>query len=720
MNKRQDLKISKFSVGDFCITPSRNLITIADDEVTITPKMLAVLIELAKHQGETLSKEQLIIAVWGSLYTSDMVLSRAISDLRKAFGDSAKQQNYIETVTKQGYRLKQPVNWQTTSPITTYELPIKYKRSLLVRLASNFIFKATSAKKRVFIALLMIFVISGYWFIHAIDFTYFSNVKNEAELTYLTENSDSESYVRFSADGKYLAYSTESKSVPGRRLKLHSLVNNKITSIGGSSGAMDDSYDLSPAFSADGKELAYKHLTMESCFIRIVNLTNWQERQLTECPFSKSQGLDWSPDGKQLITTVFNHIKKIESLALIDIDSGQLNILTAPFQRASGHIWPRFSPDGKSLAVVHIQPNNNVWALGLVDVNSGVFSEILSLGEDIGQVVWDETGSYLFYSITKGVNSGIWKVNLTSKQSQLVAHVKGGSFDFNKEINKFAFVEKNEEINIWKSLQTDSDGVKSERLLKNLPQSNFPSLSPKNKMLAFVSTSSGTDSLWIRNLNDNSDVLVFRGNTNEKLSEPTWSPDGKQLLINVLSKNSSKMAVLDLKLGVSSLFPSENNVKMGKWSQDGSMMYWYEEIDDNWHIMEKNLTNNQKRIILTQAIFRFELPDKNNLHYQRIGTVKVHSRNLSTVEDKILLALEDYHTWDAHLDAIYYVSHSLNKNKLMLFRKDMFTNISEELYPIDSMLTLSGRHLSVSNDGNTAYYTRIDKSNTDIALINIK
>ena len=114
MNIKATSTLANFSVGEFCIVPSRNLVSKAGQESSITPKMLLVLTELAKHQGETLSKEHLIIAIWGSINTSDMVLSRAISDLRKVFSDSAKQQNYIETVTKQGYRLKQPVIWQTT------------------------------------------------------------------------------------------------------------------------------------------------------------------------------------------------------------------------------------------------------------------------------------------------------------------------------------------------------------------------------------------------------------------------------------------------------------------------------------------------------------------------------------------------------------------------------------------------------------------------------
>jgi len=731
MNNKSASSISNFSVGDFTVISSRNLITNDSEETSITPKMLSVLTELAKHQGETLSKEYLILAVWGSIHTSDMVLSRAISDLRKVLGDSAKQQNYIETVTKQGYRLKQKVNWQQgwhdsqlPEQQTTIELQSAPEPKPISEENVNPWYKVSKKKLWAFTALILIILSAGYWFGFDKESNLVNEISGDPKLVYLTSNNDTESYIRFSVDGKYLAYATKSAAEPGRRLKVHSLADNKIITVGGSPESSDDSYDLAPAFSPNGKEIAYKHLTMEGCHIRIFSFVNSQVRELAKCPFSKSQGLDWSPNGKHLVTTVFNHTKKIEGLALIDSDSGKFNILPAPQQSASGHIWPRFSPNGKTLAVVYIQPNNNLWTLGLVETASGEFTEILRLGEEIGQVVWNETGDSLYYLITRGIDAGVWNINLSTKQAQHIVKTQSSSLDFDQLTKQFAYIEREEEFTIWKSSQSKDGEVISEPLLKNLPKSNYPSLSPNNNMLAFVSTASGIDSLWIRALGDDFDVLVLQSKMKERLSEPTWSPDGKQLLISALSKDSSRIIQFDVELGNFSQFPSKNNVKMGKWSQDGTMMYWYEQIDDTWHIMEKNLTSNQQKIILTQPVFRFELADKNNLHYQKIGTIKVHSRRLANAdspmpEDRMLLALEDYHTWDAHLDVIYYVSHSLKQNKLVLFKMELSSGLSEELYPVDSMLTKSGRHLSVTNDGSMAYYTRLDKSGTDIILMNL-
>ena len=108
--------------------------------------------------------------------------------------------------------------------------------------------------------------------------------------------------------------------------------------------------------------------------------------------------------------------------------------------------------------------------------------------------------------------------------------------------------------------------LKSTSLFKNLQQTNYPSLSPDNKHLAFIATESGIDSLWIRAIDSKTNSLLLQAKQNDKLTEPTWSPDSKQLLVSVLNKDSSKIMQFDVELGNALKFKTTNNVKMGKWA----------------------------------------------------------------------------------------------------------------------------------------------------------
>jgi serine/threonine-protein kinase len=64
-----------------------------------------VLVYLADHSGEVLSKELIIGSIWPETFVTDEVLTNAISELRKAFADDAKNPRVIETIPRRGYRL---------------------------------------------------------------------------------------------------------------------------------------------------------------------------------------------------------------------------------------------------------------------------------------------------------------------------------------------------------------------------------------------------------------------------------------------------------------------------------------------------------------------------------------------------------------------------------------------------------------------------------------
>jgi DNA-binding winged helix-turn-helix (wHTH) protein/Tol biopolymer transport system component len=744
-NERTDKELN-FSVGSYNVIPSRNLIIHDGQETSITPKMLAVLTELAKHQSETLNKEQLILAVWGTLHTSDMVLSRAISDLRKVFADSARQQHTIETVTKQGYRLKQSVVWQQTSSKTLDEvssgkiesthhessellppnsstIPVSSKSSTSP--ITNKIAPAHKAQKSSYL-IASVFVTTALLAL----FIFINSQLNEPteniihyEHNNLTLNDDRELNLRFSPDGKYVTYANHSTSGDGKKIHLQSITDESIVIIDSQRVTLKGSYDLSPVFSPDGKKIAYKHFSPESgCSINIFSISDEKIQTLAECPMSKTHALDWSPDGKYLVATMFNYIKKVESLLLVNVITGKSKALLAPIHSASGYLWPRFSPDGKSIAVVYFQPNNHLWAIGSVDIKSGAFSEVLLSGEEVSQVVWGETNNVLYYLIVRSKDSGVWQVKLDTKETVFLADINSSSLDYDKKDQKFTYVEREAQLNIWRSTLNEDGNLKSKPLFKNLEQTNYPSLSPDNKYLAFIATESGIDSLRIRAMDSNINTLLFQAKQNEKLTEPTWSPDSNQLLVNVLNKDNSKMIQFDIELGNSVIFDTSNNVKMGKWSLDGRLMYWYEQIDGIWQVIEENLLTGHRKSILTDSISRFEILDGKNIYYQKIGTMNVYSQLLTSPiskspKEKAQLLLQGIYSWDVNLDAIYFTSKVVDKKTKMLFRKDLSSGIIKELNPLEVMPTDAGRNLSVSNNGRTTYYTKLDKYRTDVVLM---
>lgn len=103
---------ARFTIGVFRVDPRRNAIISPDGEVALEPKVMDVLCLLAAHPGEVLAREAIIDGVWGRAFGADESLTRAISHLRKAFGDARNPPQVIETIPKRGYRLIAPVAFE--------------------------------------------------------------------------------------------------------------------------------------------------------------------------------------------------------------------------------------------------------------------------------------------------------------------------------------------------------------------------------------------------------------------------------------------------------------------------------------------------------------------------------------------------------------------------------------------------------------------------------
>ncbi len=80
-----------------------------DSEIRLTPKAAAVLRVLVTNAGSPVSKEQLFSSVWSETTVSDDALTSCIQELRKAFGDEARQPRYIETRHRRGYQFIAPL-----------------------------------------------------------------------------------------------------------------------------------------------------------------------------------------------------------------------------------------------------------------------------------------------------------------------------------------------------------------------------------------------------------------------------------------------------------------------------------------------------------------------------------------------------------------------------------------------------------------------------------
>lgn len=100
---------SGFYVGDWLIEPLKGRFSQAGQSRRVEPKVMDVLVCLAAEAGVVVRRDDLLECVWGDVVVSEEVLTRCISELRSALGDTNKTRSYIQTLPKRGYRLLKPV-----------------------------------------------------------------------------------------------------------------------------------------------------------------------------------------------------------------------------------------------------------------------------------------------------------------------------------------------------------------------------------------------------------------------------------------------------------------------------------------------------------------------------------------------------------------------------------------------------------------------------------
>ncbi len=95
----------RFRVGEWLVEPSLGRLTRGGEQVSIRPKVMDLLVCLARKQNQVVSADDMIDELWaGAVVTSESVYF-SINQLRKALGDDKSDPTYIETISKRGYRL---------------------------------------------------------------------------------------------------------------------------------------------------------------------------------------------------------------------------------------------------------------------------------------------------------------------------------------------------------------------------------------------------------------------------------------------------------------------------------------------------------------------------------------------------------------------------------------------------------------------------------------
>jgi pimeloyl-ACP methyl ester carboxylesterase len=93
-----------YEFGPFRLEPAEYRLLRGDAAISLTRKAFCTLLALVERHGTLVSKQELMSVVWPDITVEENNLDRNISTLRKALGEQADGEPYIETVPRVGYR----------------------------------------------------------------------------------------------------------------------------------------------------------------------------------------------------------------------------------------------------------------------------------------------------------------------------------------------------------------------------------------------------------------------------------------------------------------------------------------------------------------------------------------------------------------------------------------------------------------------------------------
>ena len=367
----------------------------------------------------------------------------------------------------------------------------------------------------------------------------------------------------------------------------------------------DDSPDLHPSWSPDGKTIALLHQSPAETNLVLKTLDGGAERILRRLqdplslwssvnPLSGCQSPSWTPDGRQIVLTDSLGSTKGFGLVSISTSTGDERTLTsAPGDDQD--CYSRVSPDGRTIAFVRYL-SHWVGDIFTIDSDGRNLRQLTHDSRDVRGLDWTPDGQQIIFASRLRGAYELRSISPRGGQStSLPSDTASASDPAMSPTGKFvAFVESEENWNIWRARLSEGHVGKGERFLASSGQNHSPSFSPDGKTIAFVSDRSGNPEIWFADTDGSKlrQVTHFGG---PWLGTIRWAPDANQIVFDARPNGHSAVFTMAAVGGEPQLLQQDNfEVRRPCWSRDGKSIYFDSTRAGRPEIQKRDLASGEK------------------------------------------------------------------------------------------------------------------------------
>ena len=689
-----------FYVGRWLIQPRQNRIGGPEETTRVEPKVMDVLMCLARHPGEVVTRDELLETVWAGTVVTDDVLTRSISELRKVFDDDPRNPGVIETIPKTGYRLIAP----TTVDYRGDSVP---PAAPTLELAPSMPPPVERSPRRwpVWVAGggLVLLLFSALFLTR-------DNTPTAYHPTPLTSYPGPEGHPILSPDGRQVAFSW--RGPEGDNMDVYLKLIGSETPL----RLTDDSaYDHQPAWSPDGSQIAFMRRGEEGCWIYLVAALGGPARKLASCGASIYGDLAWSPDGQWL---AFNDKAAPEDafgITLLSPTTLEKHPLTTPPADTWGDHDPAFSPDGQRLSFTR-SVSEGMQDVYTVSVDGGEPDRLTSDSRNVYGHAWTTGGKHLLFASNRTGRMGLWRIRASGGTPAWVGLGDGQASFPNVAGQRMAYQHSSGEVNIWQvRVGQDSSAAP---LIASTAWDLHPQISPDGQKVAFTSNRSGSYEVWISN-RDGADAVKLTDFGGPFTSTPRWSPDGRRLVFTARPGGQADVYVIDADGAVPRRLTTAPTDEMAaSWSRDGQSIYFSSNRSGMWQVWTMPVEGGDAVQHTQNGGFGpMEAPDGQHLYYAKHNANGLWRMPLAGGDETLVLEpfdSRDWGSWAVHDAGLYFVQRG--RPTILAFHRFATGQIDTLFIPQKGIPRMDPA-FAVSPDGQWLLFGQPARSESDLMLV---
>ena len=540
-------------VRDCEVDTVRRVVARADGaSLRITVKAMQVLLVLVAERGQVVSRDVLFARVWPDTMPTDDVLTQAIAQLRKAFGDDRDAPRYIETIAKAGYRLLADVAWgddgRSPMPVggpaaaddaivaaspsrdDADAKTIAPPRAMPAHTRRPWRWAMVLATAALAVAVL---VATRPWAPSAPAAAAGEPAPGAPPpivLNYraLTSLPGQERQPSLSPDGSTIAFTALSAGVDRAGIQLQDVRHASARVL----TAPPRGYDQLPVWSRDGTRIAFVRVAGPRCELMVVAASGGEPRKVGDCFRGAFSAFDWTPDGRGLVMGVLREqVNASGSLRVLDLASGEWRALAYGIDDDDTDLIPRYSPDGRWLA---FRRNTSLADLWMMPAAGGEPRRLTELKGDIRGWDWLPDSSGLVFSHVT-TEASLFLYTLADGAIRPLPSLSSGNATYpDIALKDWSMVfEIDQSRSGLFRLLPGADGAPPlrEAVFPSSGVDLLPALSPDGDTLAFFSDRSMAVQLWIGEVGHPDTLRAIEGLTPVPRHPAAWSPAGDTLLV---------------------------------------------------------------------------------------------------------------------------------------------------------------------------------------------